>query len=43
MITNEIGVGITLKQCPLETLMQKIGLETELKDKRIIDARPKHQ
>jgi len=41
-IVDEIGVGITLKQCSIDSLMQKIGLETELKDKRIIDARPKH-
>lgn len=41
LITDEVGVGITLKQCDMNTLLQKVGMETELKDKRIIDARPK--
>lgn len=38
-ITDDIGVGVTVKSCDLETLLQKIGMETELKDKRIVDNR----
>ncbi len=38
-ITNDIGVGVTVKECQLNVLLEKIGMETELKDKRIVDKR----
>ncbi len=41
MIYSEVGVGTTIRTCDMPSLLQKIGMETELKDKRIIDARPK--
>ncbi len=40
-LTSEVGVGVSVKQGELEPLLQKIGMETELKDKRIVDLRPK--
>lgn len=40
-IYSDVGVGVMVQQCDLPTLLQKIGMETELKDKRIVDARPK--
>ncbi|MDD5566646.1 MAG: AMP-binding protein [Patescibacteria group bacterium] len=41
MIYSDVGVSVTVQSCDLQTLLQKIGMETELKDKRIVDARPK--
>ncbi len=40
-ITSDIGVGVIVKLCDLDSLLKKIGMETELKDKRIVDNRPK--
>lgn len=42
IIYGDVGVGVKVQSCGLPALLQKIGMETELKDKRIIDARPKH-
>ena len=41
ILTSEVGVGVSVKLGELEPLLQKIGMETELKDKRIVDLRPK--
>ncbi|MBU0707274.1 AMP-binding protein [Patescibacteria group bacterium] len=41
MIYGDVGVAVAVRQCDLDTLLSKVGMETELKDKRIIDARPK--
>ncbi|MFC1687224.1 phenylacetate--CoA ligase family protein [Patescibacteria group bacterium] len=40
-IHNEIMVNVDMVQRPLDQLLQQLGMETELKEKRIIDNRPK--
>ncbi|PIS41455.1 MAG: hypothetical protein COT25_02980 [Candidatus Kerfeldbacteria bacterium CG08_land_8_20_14_0_20_42_7] len=41
MILDETGVRATMHQVPLDELLTNLGMETELKEKRIIDNRPK--
>lgn len=40
LIRDEAGVGATVVETPVAELLQKMGMETELKEKRIIDNRP---
>lgn len=40
-VSNEMGVGPIVEQKPLEELLSNLGMETELKEKRIVDQRPK--
>lgn len=40
-IRNEVGVAPRINQLPLSELLAKLGMETELKEKRILDSRPK--
>jgi phenylacetate-coenzyme A ligase PaaK-like adenylate-forming protein len=40
-IRNEVGVAPRINQLPLGELITKLGMETELKEKRILDSRPK--
>ena len=40
LILNEAGVGARITETPVAELLQKMGMETELKEKRIIDNRP---
>jgi len=41
MIYSDVGVAVQVRECQLDEMLKKVGMETELKDKRIIDARPK--
>lgn len=41
MIHNEISVSADIEEKKLPELLQMLGMETELKEKRIIDKRPK--
>jgi len=41
MLYSEIGVGVTVEQANLKTLLERLGMETELKEKRLVDNRPK--
>lgn len=41
MILDETGVGAVAHEMPLDDLLSKLGMETELKEKRIVDNRPK--
>ncbi|MFH1171898.1 MAG: AMP-binding protein [bacterium] len=38
---SEIGVGVTVQERPLNDLLCSLGMETELKEKRICDERPR--
>lgn len=40
-ISNEMGVTPILEEAKLDDLLGRLGIETELKEKRIVDARPK--
>ncbi|MBI2943892.1 MAG: AMP-binding protein [Candidatus Wallbacteria bacterium] len=41
-IVNDIEVSPNeIRFCPLPEILQRLGMETELKEKRIVDARPK--
>lgn len=40
-IHNEIGVSVRIVEEKTDTLLTKLGMETELKEKRIVDERPK--
>ncbi|MDP3964555.1 MAG: AMP-binding protein [bacterium] len=39
-VYGDVGVGVKIVQGELEALLKKVGMETELKDKRIVDERP---
>jgi len=41
MILDETGIRAKINQVPLDDLLMKLGMETELKEKRIVDNRPK--
>lgn len=41
IVTAEMGVGVEVEEADLTKLLDKLGMETELKEKRIIDTRPK--
>ena len=36
-----MAVGVAIAEQPLETILAKLGMETELKEKRILDERPR--
>lgn len=40
-IDTEMAVGVTITEQPLEAILARLGMETELKEKRIIDERPR--
>lgn len=40
-VQQEIGVGVTIVPTPLSELLTRLGMETELKEKRILDERPR--
>jgi len=40
-VRNTIFVSVNVKQEPMQKLLEAMGMETELKEKRILDARPK--
>ncbi len=40
-VHNAVFVSAVVKQEPMEKLLEQMGMETELKEKRIVDARPK--
>ena len=40
-IDTEMAVGVAIAEQPLETILAKLGMETELKEKRILDERPR--
>jgi phenylacetate-coenzyme A ligase PaaK-like adenylate-forming protein len=40
-VQSEIGVAVNVVEAPMADLLAKLGMETELKEKRIIDERPK--
>lgn len=40
-IEQAVNVGVTIIPSSLEDLLHRLGMETELKEKRIIDSRPK--
>ncbi len=41
LVHNQIFVSATIVEKPLNELLQMLGMETELKEKRIVDNRPK--
>jgi phenylacetate-CoA ligase len=41
-IHNEVFISAQIKEEPLKKLLEKLGMESELKEKRIIDLRPKN-
>lgn len=41
-LKDELGVSVEVRELPLNELLERLGMETELKEKRIVDARPKN-
>lgn len=40
-VEGAVNVGVTVMELPLPKLLGRLGMETELKEKRIVDERPK--
>jgi phenylacetate-coenzyme A ligase PaaK-like adenylate-forming protein len=42
MIRDQMVIGVEVEIAPLHELLSRLGMETELKEKRIVDQRPKN-
>jgi phenylacetate-CoA ligase len=41
-VLNETGVTVRIRKCELDEVLRLIGMESEMKEKRIVDTRPKN-